>query len=254
MMIDEGTYKRIYSELRSYRDIERLSRIYTDRTREFFLVIYTQKMIRQVTQNYHRVRSKTKKLQERWRSGRTLLEISEDISFPPVMTAFLILTNDGYGKKTFRRMLNDPSRIDDRRLRRELIEVAENDPIYSPEGNRVQRERGVWGEEMIRRWLEKKNITYRSEEDLRAEGKKTPDFLFERPLFYRGEEVNWIESKASFGDLKEINKNLDKQLLAYRKLFGPGMVIYWFGFVDTAPLIEGIIIETEGVLKGPWDI
>ena len=47
-----------------------------------------------------------------------------------------------------------------------------------------------------------------------------------------GWNINWIESKATFGDRVEVNKNMKKQLEPYLELFGQGVVIYWFGFVD----------------------
>ncbi len=53
--------------------------------------------------------------------------------------------------------------------------------------------------------------------------------------------------------MKEIKKNLKKQLSSYRELFGPGMVIYWFGIVDHAPIEDGIIIETNEVIDDHWD-
>ena len=77
-----------------------------------------------------------------------------------------------------------------------MIEIRDNDPIYSPEGNLVQRKRGLFGEERMRKWLDERGIKYKREEELRAEGGKTPDFLLERPIFLRGEEINWIESKV----------------------------------------------------------
>ncbi len=254
MIIDESSYNRIYSELRSYRDIERLYRKYNNLSKEFFLVIYTQKMIRMVTQKFHRVKSSAPKMTKQWKGGKSFLDISDELSFPPVMTAFIILTGQGTGKKSFRKMLMDTSLIKDERMRRELIEVNENDPIYSPMGDRVQRERGERGEERIKAWLDSHGITYEREEDLRAAGSKTPDFLLKSPIFFRGESIKWIESKASFGDLKEINKNLSKQISPYLELFGPGMVIYWFGVVNTAPVLDGIVIETDGVLEDHWDL
>ena len=56
--------------------------------------------------------------------------------------------------------------------------------------------------------------------------------------------VNWIESKASFGDKLAIDQDV-KQFRGYRDRMGPGAVIYWFGYVvqDAAPLLnEGILI------------
>lgn len=41
----------------------------------------------------------------------------------------------------------------------------------------------------------------------------------------------WIESKASFCDDYARNLNKD-QLLGYVSRFGPGIVIYWFGFIE----------------------
>lgn len=44
-------------------------------------------------------------------------------------------------------------------------------------------------------------ISYQSEDDLRAAGfSKTPDVKLEAPIGVQGRMVNWIDSKASFGD------------------------------------------------------
>ncbi|MBN1389512.1 MAG: C15orf41 family protein [Candidatus Thermoplasmatota archaeon] len=255
MLMNETEYREIYSKLNDYEDIEKLWRGDRNRPLEFYLVVYTQKTIRDVTSRYQRVRSKLPGLVKRWRSGRSLLDISRELDFSPVMTGYLILTSQSeWGKSTFRNMINDPRSIKDPKLRKELIDVRDNDPIYSPEGNLVQRRRGLKGEARMKEWLDDREIPYKREEDLRATGGKTPDFLLERPIYLRGEKVNWIESKASFGDMREVRKNLKNQLLSYRELFGSGMVIYWFGILDDLPVEEGIIIETEEVLGDHWDL
>lgn len=49
--------------------------------------------------------------------------------------------------------------------------------------------------------LRELGISYQSEEDLRAAGfSKTPDVKLDAPIGVRGRMVNWIDSKASFGD------------------------------------------------------
>lgn len=44
--------------------------------------------------------------------------------------------------------------------------------------------------------------------------------------------IHWIDSKAMFGDPLTHKDNLENQLQGYTHRFGPGLVVYWFGFVD----------------------
>lgn len=44
--------------------------------------------------------------------------------------------------------------------------------------------------------------------------------------------INWIDSKAMFGDPATHRANLE-QLQGYVNRFGPGMVVYWKGYAET---------------------
>ena len=46
--------------------------------------------------------------------------------------------------------------------------------------------------------------------------------------------IEWVESKASFGDVATMADSYSKQFSPYRRRFGPGLVIYWFGHVHDA--------------------
>jgi hypothetical protein len=80
--------------------------------------------------------------------------------------------------------------------------------------------------------LREAGIAFRGEEELRAEGQaKTPDVKLDVPIAVKGRIVNWIDSKASFCDQWTYkNKGLE-QFQGYVNRYGPGMVIYWFGYL-----------------------
>ena len=86
---------------------------------------------------------------------------------------------------------------------------------------------------MLLQKLTARGIPFVTEDQLRQEGfPKTPDVKLEVPVEVDGRIINWIDSKALFGDEK-YHKDLYKNLRGYVNRFGPGMVLYWFGFVET---------------------
>lgn len=244
-------YNAILKKLNDYSDIEHLAKN-TNYNKEFLFVVYSQKVVQNATKRYYKIKHFAQKYYRLWQKGTSFLEISKKIGFPPVLTALLILKEDGISRKMYRKYLNDLDLVQDKRLRHELEEVISNDIIYSPEGNEIQAVRGRKGEEKIHKWLTKQNFAFTAEKDLAAEYEKTPDFLLKKPFNVRGVDINWIESKATFGNKSETKKNIKNQLVPYRELFGSGMVIYWFGFITPPPMVDGILIENGNFFK-EWE-
>ncbi|XP_038823234.1 CDAN1-interacting nuclease 1-like [Salvelinus namaycush] len=61
---------------------------------------------------------------------------------------------------------------------------------------------------------------------------KTPDIILEVPIAVDGHIVHWIESKAMFGHDHSHCTYPNKQFWSDWKMFGPGLVIYWHGFIE----------------------
>ncbi|NLK25510.1 MAG: TPD domain-containing protein [Euryarchaeota archaeon] len=234
-------FKAIYNELNEYSDVKRLAKE-TGLDEEFLNVIYTQRTVRDATKRHHIVKRNARRLLRDWKRGSSLMTISKQWRFPPILTGLLIFQENGYSKKQFWNHVRNPEEISNKRLRKEIIEITKADTIYSPWGNKIQQERGEWGEAKLQEWLESHDLSFRTEDDLRGKYPKTPDCLLDEPIRVNGWTINWIESKASFGDRVEFRRNVRRQLSHYVDLFGHGLVVYWFGHVQEVDCPPGIEI------------
>ncbi len=225
------TYDNICKKLHKFDDIKKISR-HMHLPEELVFVIYTQKTTRKATKDFYVVKRNMKKYHHQWKRGRSIVSIARHLNFPATLLALMILQEDGMGRKQFWSTIRDLENIEDIRLKRELEEVCADDKLYSPEGMDLQYERGRKGEEQLYEWLDKNGIAYKTEKDMRGKYPKTPDSYLDEPIKYKGKDIHWIESKAIFGDQKEIRRHIKKQLAPYTELFGPGIVIYWFGYLN----------------------
>jgi hypothetical protein len=234
-------YQRIYLQLRKPTDIDHLAKA-LGIDREFLLVLYTQRTVRDATRRFYIVKKDIKKIAHEWRRGTSIARLARMMNFPPVLLGLMLAPEIGLTRKVYWKYIRDPNSCHDKRLKKEFMQVDEEDMIYSPRGNKIQTDRGVWGESKLQEWLDKRGIGYRTEPDLRATHTKTPDCLLDKPIQIDGEKVHWIESKASFGDEIELKKNVRRQLKPYTELFGTGAVVYWFGFLEGIAPPEGILL------------
>ena len=241
-------YKKLYDSLNTINDIERyLEKGYDIRLLE---TLHTQKVSREVKKKFHIVKQKTPRMLREWKNGKTLMDLSNEYRFPPILIAMFIFQEDGASKKQFWDFIKCPDLLESPETAKEVCDVVKNDIVYSPAANDRQRERGLWGEELLQNWLNEQNITYRTENDLRGgEAQKTPDCLLDEPMLYDGKKICWIESKASFGDNVEFRFNSRKQLCPYTQLFGPGLVVYWTGCLDDMECPENVYISDISVLE-----
>jgi len=225
-------FMEIYKSIKTRDDVPELSKKYGIEE-DILLSILSQKTVRNVKKDYYPIMNRVQELVKLWDKGLSFFDISSKLSFSAILISTMILKEKGYNKKDIRNILNNPESIEDERIKNEIKKAIEVDIAYSPESSKIQRENGKKGEEMLKEYLDRKELHFLREDDLRKLGSgKTPDFLLKKPIKIRGRKVFWFESKASFCDYIEFKQDYNKQLKHYISLFGPGIVVYWKGYID----------------------
>ncbi|KAL0969675.1 hypothetical protein UPYG_G00230690 [Umbra pygmaea] len=168
-----------------------------------------------------------------------LLELANEVNLSPALMARLILDRflqDQEGvvsKQVLNGMLREPCLISDQNLANHVYQCTINDCCYGPLVDCIKHAIGQEAEVLLRDKLKERNLSFLDENQLRAKGyDKTPDIILEVPIAVEGHIVHWIESKASFGDDHSHHTYLNEQFWSYWNRFGPGLVIYWHGFIE----------------------
>ena len=143
--------------------------------------------------------------------------------------------------------MRDTTLLGDARLANEVWLATIEDHSYGPFAEAIKASVGEEHEQKIKDILKEKDIPYCDEHVLRGQGyDKTPDIKLEIPLALEegGHIINWIESKALFGDPESHSGYLKDQFWSYWNRFGPGMVIYWSGYVKQLDIhrSQGIVL------------
>jgi len=246
-ILQRDEYKHLYDGLSTAADVEAFQSEGYDR--RLLETLLNQKVTRFVRKKAYLFQKEGMKMYSAWNAGRSFMDIAESYGLPPMLVAKCIFEKNGTPRKTFWAYVNDPSLLYSEETAAELAEARDNDLVYSPAADLRDRERGKWGEDNLWTWLNAQGIKYTTEADRRNEGRKTPDCLLEEPMMYEGRKIYWIESKASFGDDFEIGYNFKNQLQPYTELFGPGVVVYWTGFVEDIEDYDDVLIEDISILE-----
>lgn len=241
-------YESLYRKVNNIDDFDELSKEFNV-DKETIFIIYSQKRVRDTTKRFYKVKNQSSKLVERWRKGKSFVEIAKEIDFSEVLTASIILRDLGVSKRVFWAQLRNPDKIEDERLSMELREVAESDLLYSPKAMDAQRKRGRMVEDFVLNYLTEHGIEFKRERELRKIHNKTPDFVLPNAFKKDGFKVNWIECKASFGDAIEVKRTTKRQLAPYLEQFGSGVVFYWYGYLEDLNSVEGIMIVGKDFFK-----
>ncbi|WP_445474356.1 C15orf41 family protein [Methanococcoides methylutens] len=237
--MDKRTYIQIYENINDPENIDDLA-IQFNEPAGVIAAILNQKIVSKVKRKMHSLQSKSKNYLYLWNKGISIVVLAKNNEVPATLMASVIIKELGHSKKYILKHLDS---LEDKRLAKEIKEAIDQDHFFSPEAHHAQSVRGKMGEDIIEKWLNYKELGYSTEEDLREMGmQKTPDFLLDEPIYVDDVEVLWIESKAMFGDEREHAHYLKKQFQYYERDYGTGMVIYWYGHIDSLTM-EGNVIR-----------
>ncbi|XP_030387118.1 uncharacterized protein C15orf41 homolog [Scaptodrosophila lebanonensis] len=173
-----------------------------------------------------------------YKDNTLLIRMAVVENMSPVALSRIVLQEkyDLRQKSQISRLLRYPHLIEDPRLAANVQQCLCSD---NQEGPITDLRRRIVGEEYelkMKQLAKAAGMHYYDEQDLRRMGyDKTPDIKMILPFLYKGAVVNWIESKANFGDLKSHKWNIQQQLHSYCNRFGPGIIIYWFGYHEETP-------------------
>ena len=143
-------------------------------------------------------------------------------------------------------LMKDTTLIEDGKLAMEIFLATIKDDSYGPVAEAIKHSIGEEHEQKLKDCLTKLGIPFSDEHVLRGQGyDKTPDIKLEVPIAVDGHIINWIESKALFGDPEAHQGYLRDQFWSYMNRFGSGMVIYWFGYINQLDINRnaGIILS-----------
>ncbi|XP_028177149.1 uncharacterized protein C15orf41 homolog [Ostrinia furnacalis] len=166
--------------------------------------------------------------------GIVILQLAERQGISPALFARSLLQNVYSDSLMTKKSMKDTTLIEDKDLAYQVFLGVMNDNQYGPHADIIKQSVGLEYELRLERELRLMNITFSDENILRSRGyDKTPDFKLDVPVAVDGFIINWVESKALFGDEENHSGYLKEQLMCYWNRFGPGLVIYWFGYLET---------------------
>lgn len=243
-------YEQIYAALNGVDDVPILSEHFLEPVGVIDSIL-NQKVVENVKRTFPRIKSMARTHVRSWKKGMSITDIARKNNIPATLMVTILLKEMGIPKRSFMKNIDT---YPDRRLRSEVKKAMQSDHFFSPQAHHLHAAKGKMGEKILETWLKEQEVDFMTEEDLRESGEtKTPDFLLKESLDIDGTEVNWIESKALFGDIKEHQYYLKKQFNDYGENYGAGMVVYWYGFIDSISL-DGHLIRDYRFFGKEWDM
>ncbi|XP_050295086.1 CDAN1-interacting nuclease 1 [Anthonomus grandis grandis] len=254
--MDTNLYDHIIRRIQNYKGLtrnclEKLQESFPSVSYDTLYSILSTEYLRKMRYSYGRNQSSRNRYWDLYHKGiknceepGILVRLSETYEVAPCLMAKLILQKycdeheernpDKKESLNVNNYLRNTQLIPDPELAREVFLCTIYDNLYSPLANNMKMSLGQQYEIRLHKEAVQLGLAFRTEEYLRKYGyDKTPDLKLDVPVAVDGFVINWIESKALFADCEVHRDYMKNQYLSYWNRFGPGLVIYWFGYLKT---------------------
>lgn len=178
------------------------------------------------------------KAAERYRTGDVgILELSRELDAPPIALFKLIMETLG--------RTGDPWTLS-ARDQQQRADARAHDCTSKPAGDLLHEE-ALRFEDRVAHWLHRAGVKFQRESEQREKGNRnTPDFLLNREQKISGlttTPVKWVEVKSYFG-VEESLDEIREQIARYVRVYGPGVVVFRFGYEPSISLGKKVRIAS----------
>lgn len=192
-------------------------------------------------------------------NARDLVTTARRYRVPPLALAKRSLEIKGYTKSTIDKWANEPNSIWDTHVYDLIVKGWENDP-ENPTTTRIIFDKAREYEIEVEKMLKATGVHFKTQADLTEEQTEiygraviTPDFYFPKPITIivthpdgsvTDHEINWIDVKNyMFLGASFITKSIREQSEKYVAKFGPGALLFHYGFVNSMEFPGAVMLS-----------
>lgn len=250
-------WRRLKGRLRTQRDcVEMYASVGNVHKLETLVAIRNQACMLACTGKNDWLVKQTDRFVREYQQGESLVNIASRCHVPPtLLVRRMLAAYMKLSRKEITAVLRDPGKMEDERMKNEVTKCVQMDDLMGPRWDKERMEIGSRYEQKLCELVAHWGVQFDTEHDLRKMGSfKTPDLLLKVPVAVDGRIVNWIDSKAKFGDDFFLKKDYKDSIKSYVLRFGPGMVLYWFGYITdhrAAILADEDVIVCDSFPQNP---
>lgn len=251
-VVIKGNYKKL-----NENQIEKVKSYISNKDNlnlEDVLSMRSSYMSMKIMENNNRLLKKVKLLKKAYLKGISIKELAKVHDFSPISMLKNIFYKLGMSKNKVKDYLNKVGDISSFNL--EQINFALDNDIFNKVDQSDQIEKSENFEGEINRYLTKKNIKFKTQDELKDEQIKkygspinTPDFLIISNLVINGKKINWIDAKNFYGaNTFLVRKKIKKQVQKYIDSYGDGCILFSLNFSEKLKFDNVLVLSYKSFI------